>query len=83
MSYRICVGLIALPVFLWNAGQAFASNSGVAIFKHPIPETTAFSLTKIITNITNIDYQLQAVPFQLSARDDQTEECLRAGNCKD
>jgi hypothetical protein len=82
MSYKFCVGLIALPVFLWNAGQTFAS-SGVAIFKHQIPETTAFSFTQIITNITNIDYQLQAVPFQLSARDDQTEECLRAGSCKD
>ncbi|NDJ21995.1 hypothetical protein GS682_10170 [Nostoc sp. B(2019)] len=75
MNRKIYIGLMALPVYLYNACSIFAS-SDVPIFNSKVPITTA-----VIAVSTNA--QLKIVPWQISARDDQTEDCLRAGICKD
>jgi hypothetical protein len=75
MNRKIYIGLMALPVYLYNACSSFAS-SDVPIFNSKVPITTA-----VIAVSTNA--QLKIVPWQISARDDQTEDCLRAGICKD
>ncbi|WP_193199409.1 hypothetical protein [Nostoc sp. MG11] len=75
MNRKIYIGLMALPVYLYNACLSFAS-SDVPIFNSKVPITTA-----VIAVSTNP--RLKIVPWQISARDDQTEDCLRAGICKD
>ncbi len=75
MNRTIYIGLMALPVYLYNACSSFAS-SDILILNYKVPITTA--LIAVSTNA-----QLHAVPWRISARDDQTEDCLRAGICKD
>lgn len=75
MNRTICMGLMALPVYLYNSGVGFAS-SGVPFFKQMFPITVAQSAT-------NTDAQLYIVPLAIAARDDQPEDCLRSGICKD
>ncbi|AFY41605.1 hypothetical protein Nos7107_0943 [Nostoc sp. PCC 7107] len=69
--YRIiCVGLMALPAYLYNAEPTLASNGNVFI---------------IATNITNTSKNTQdsLVPWCISSREDQTGDCLRYGRCRD
>ncbi|MBE9035664.1 hypothetical protein [aff. Roholtiella sp. LEGE 12411] len=75
MNRTIYIGLMALPVYLYNVCSSFASTD-VPIFNYKVPITTA--LIAVSTNA-----KLHIVPWQISARDDQTEDCLRAGICKD
>jgi len=70
MNRTIYIGLMALPVYLYNACLSFS------ILNYKVPITTA--LIAVSTNA-----QLHTVPWRISARDDQTEDCLRAGICKD
>ena len=78
MSRTILIGLVALPVFLCNAASSEASNSSVPIFGNNFLPKTA-----LIASSIKVQLIQHIMPFQLSARDDQTEDCLRAGNCKD
>ncbi len=75
MSRKIYAGLIAFPILMLNAGEGL-TLFGLGSLKFNIPEANAE-----ITPSTNT--LLHLTPFQLSARDDQTEDCLRAGNCRD
>ncbi|QMS92281.1 hypothetical protein HUN01_33575 [Nostoc edaphicum CCNP1411] len=76
MNRTICIALLALPVYLYNVELSTTSSSDVPIVKNQFPIITAL-----------IDYSTNAqsyiLPWQISARDDQTEDCLRAGICKD
>ncbi|MDZ8031576.1 MAG: hypothetical protein RMY64_11845 [Nostoc sp. DedQUE08] len=76
MNRIICIALMALPVYLYNVGLGNTSSSDVAIVKNKYPTIAA-----LIAYRTNA--QLRILPWQISARDDQTEDCLRAGTCKD
>ncbi|MDZ7964308.1 MAG: hypothetical protein RM368_04940 [Nostoc sp. DedSLP03] len=76
MNRIICIALMALPVYLYNVGLGNTSSSDVANVKNQYPTIAA-----LITYSTNA--QLRILPGQISARDDQTEDCLRAGTCKD
>lgn len=69
MSRSIFIGLLALPVVFGNAANNFASNN-------------VFPVRNQVLIASNIEEHIHLVPFQLSARDEQTEDCLRAGNCK-
>ncbi len=76
MNRTICIALMALPVYLYNVELGNSSRSDVTIVKNQFPIITA-----LIASSTNA--QLHILPWQIAARDDQTEDCLRAGICKD
>jgi len=67
----ICIGLMALPAYLYNAEPSVASSSDV-----PIPTTT------FINQIYSINTQTNLAPWLFSSREDQTGECLRHGGCR-
>jgi hydroxymethylpyrimidine/phosphomethylpyrimidine kinase len=76
MSRTIFIALmVSLPVFLGNVSSSLAANRDA-----PILPNKFLPNTDLITS--NIKELIHLVPFQLSARDDQTEDCLRAGDCK-
>ncbi|MEH2191238.1 MAG: hypothetical protein V7K98_01015 [Nostoc sp.] len=76
MNRRICFVLMALPVYLYNVGLSNTPSSDVTIVKDQLPTIAA-----LIAHSTNAP--LRILPWQISARDDQTEDCLRFGTCKD
>ena len=76
MNRIICIALMALPVYFYNVELGNTSSSDVTIVKNQYPTIAA-----LITY--SINAQLRILPWQISARDDQTEDCLRAGTCKD
>ncbi|MEH2287459.1 hypothetical protein [Nostoc sp.] len=76
MNRIICIALMALPVYLYNVELGKTSSCDVTIVKNHFPTTPA-----LIAYSTNA--QSRILPWQISARDDQTEDCLRAGTCKD
>ncbi|WP_392533512.1 hypothetical protein [Nostoc sp. C117] len=76
MNRTICIGLMALPVYLSNAGIGFAYGSDVINVKNQYSIVAAFMVYS--TNASS-----GILPWQMSARDDQTEDCLRSGICKD
>jgi hypothetical protein len=65
-----------LPVYLYSVELGNTSSSEVTIVNNQFPIITA-----LIVYSTNA--QSRILPWQISARDDQTEDCLRAGTCKD
>lgn len=76
MSRTIFIALmVSLPVFLGNAASSLAVSREV-----PILPNKFLVKTDLITS--SIKELIHLVPFQVSARDDQTEDCLRAGDCK-
>jgi hypothetical protein len=76
MNRKICFVLMALPVYLYNVGLSNAPSRDVTIVKGHFPTIAA-----LIAYSTNAHSRI--LPWQISARDDQTEDCLRAGTCKD
>lgn len=76
MNRTICIGLMALPVYLYNAQLGNIYSSDVSIVENQFPIITALV-------VYNTNSQLDKFPWQISARDDQTEDCLRAGTCRD
>jgi len=67
MGSYICIGLIALPVCPHNS----------------ISKTTDSSLfIANLSRLSTIAAHSQSLNQITFARDDQTEECLRRGNCK-
>ncbi|MCC5617334.1 hypothetical protein LC605_20035 [Nostoc sp. CHAB 5836] len=76
MNRTIYIALMALPVYLYSVELGNSSSSKVTIVNNQFPIITA-----LIAYSTNA--QSPILPWQISARDDQTEDCLRAGVCKD
>jgi len=76
MNRRICIALMALPVYLSNVELGNTCSGDVLIVKDQLP-----ILTALMAYSTNA--QSHILSWQISARDDQTEDCLRAGNCRD
>ncbi|MBC6433262.1 hypothetical protein FM036_22125 [Nostoc sp. HG1] len=76
MNRTICIGLMALPVYLYNAQLGNTYSSDVSIVENQLPIITA-----LVVYSTNS--QFDKFSWQISARDDQTEDCLRAGTCRD
>ncbi|WP_242040291.1 hypothetical protein [Anabaena subtropica] len=66
---------MALPIFF--------NNAGVNLVDRDVPSfINQFLSTDAV--ITDSKYtQLQIMPWQISARDEQTGECLRQRRCKD
>ncbi|MGI8500906.1 MAG: hypothetical protein ACR2LR_07165 [Hassallia sp.] len=76
MSRTIFIALmVSLPVFLGNTASSLAVSRDV-----PISPNNFLLKTNLFTS--NLKELIHIVPFKLSARDDQTEDCLRAGDCK-
>ncbi|MBD2678710.1 MULTISPECIES: hypothetical protein [Nostoc] len=75
MNRTICIGLMALPIYLSNAelGNVY---SNVSIVKNQLSNIAA-----LMVYSTNAPSGI--LPWDISARDDQTEDCLRSGICKD
>jgi len=67
---------MALPMCFSNAGVNLVSDSNVSSFV-----TQVLSKTALTADSKNT--QSQIIPWQLSARDEQTGECLRQRKCKD
>ncbi|QKQ73915.1 hypothetical protein [Nostoc sp. TCL240-02] len=76
MNRTICFVLMALPVYLYNVGLSNALSSDVTIVNNQLP-----TIAGLIVYSANAP--LRILPWQISARDDQTEDCLRFGTCKD
>ncbi|MEH2381020.1 MAG: hypothetical protein V7K27_19395 [Nostoc sp.] len=76
MYRTICIALMSLPVYLYNVELANSCSRDVLIVKNQFPIITALIAYNTSTQSDNF-------PWQISARDDQTEDCLRAGTCKD
>ncbi len=76
MNRTICIGLMALPVYLYTAEASFASSGNIPILKDQISIINALTVHSKNT-------QLHLAPWQIFARDEQTGECLRSGDCKD
>jgi hypothetical protein len=76
MKRRIYLSFLALPIYFYNAEVNLVNSSEVESFINPFLNTTA-----LVANSDNI--QLQLMPWQISARDEQTKECLRKRKCKD
>jgi hypothetical protein len=76
MNRIICIALMALPVYLYSGELGNTCSGDVTIVKNQFPTIAA-----LIACRTNA--QSCILPWQISARDDQTEDCLRAGTCKD
>ncbi|MEH2418295.1 hypothetical protein [Nostoc sp.] len=76
MNRTICIALMALPVYLYNVELGNTFSSDVPSVKNQFPIIAA-----LIAYNTNTYSSI--LPWQISARDDQTEDCLRAGTCKD
>ncbi|MBN3924373.1 hypothetical protein [Nostoc sp. NMS4] len=76
MNRIICIALMALPVYLYSVDLGNTSSSDVTIVKNQLPAIAA-----LIGYSTNAPSRI--LPWQISARDDQTEDCLRFGTCKD
>ncbi|MBG1267995.1 hypothetical protein [Nostoc sp. WHI] len=76
MNRTICIALMALPVYLSNVELGNTASSDVPLVKAQVPIITA-----LMAYSTNA--QSHILSWQISARDDQTEDCLRAGNCRD
>jgi len=76
MNRTICIGLMALHVYLYNAQLGNIYSSDVSIVEDQLP-----IITTLVVYSTNS--QFDKLLWQISARDDQTEDCLRAGTCRD
>ena len=77
MSRTIFIALmVSLPVFLGNAGSSLAEDRDVPILPNNLLLKTDLIPSSIKAQLIHL------MQFQLSARDDQTEDCLRAGDCK-
>jgi hypothetical protein len=76
MNRTIYIALMALPVYLYNVEPNNTHSGDVTIVKNQLPIIAA-----LIAYSTDVPAQI--LPWQISARDDQTEDCLRAGICKD
>ncbi|MEH1782949.1 hypothetical protein [Nostoc sp.] len=76
MNRTICIALMALPVYLYNVELGNTCSSDVTVVKNQFSTIAA-----LIAYSTNA--QSRILPWQISARDDQTEDCLRLGICKD
>ncbi|MBL1200576.1 MAG: hypothetical protein RMY62_009815 [Nostoc sp. ZfuVER08] len=75
MNRTICIGLMALPIYLSNA-ELSNVYSNVSIVKNQFP-----TIATVMVYSMNTPFDI--LPWQISARDDQTEDCLRSGICKD
>ncbi|MEH2114768.1 hypothetical protein [Nostoc sp.] len=76
MNRTICIALMALPIYLYNVELGNICSGDVTIVKNQFSTIAA-----LIAYSTNA--QSRILPWQISARDDQTEDCLRLGICKD
>ncbi len=76
MNRKICIALMALPVCLYNVELGNTCSSDVTIVNDQFPIISA-----LIAYSANA--QSRILPWEISARDDQTEDCLRSGICKD
>jgi hypothetical protein len=77
MNRTIFIALmVSFPVFLGNVNSSLAANRDVPILPNNLLLKTGLISSSIKAQLMHL------VPFQLSARDDQTEDCLRTGDCK-
>jgi hypothetical protein len=77
MHRMMCIGLIALPAYLYNAEPSLARSGDVLIINAPMSISTAF-----ISHSHGINTQRNLVPWLISSREDQTGDCLRDGSCR-
>lgn len=76
MNSRIYIGMVALPIYLYNANVNF--------FNHD--QLTSFSNKLSVINFVvaeNTNYQSQMMSWLIAGRDEQTEDCLRTRICQD
>jgi hypothetical protein len=76
MKRRISISFLALPIYFYNAEINLVKTSEVESIINPFLSTSA-----LVANSQNT--QVQIMPWQISARDEQTGECLRKRKCKD
>lgn len=74
MNRTICAGLMALQVYLYNSSVGFASD--LPLFQQIFPITTTCIAA-------SINAQSHRVSRKVSARDEQSGDCLRTGTCQD
>lgn len=75
MNRRICITLMALPIYFYNAGVDLVS-SDLSSLTHQM-----LSIYSVVENSQNTP--LPITPGRISARDEQTGDCWRQRRCKD
>jgi hypothetical protein len=75
MNRTIYIGLMALPIYLYNSGAGFAGSRMLLL--------QPMNSIMITHNTAHQQAQSHRVPWEITARDDQPEDCLRLGICKD
>ncbi|MBC1214284.1 hypothetical protein GNE08_08605 [Trichormus variabilis ARAD] len=76
MNRQIYISLMVLPMCFSHAWVNLVSGSNVSSFM-----TQTVSTTAVMTDSKNT--QSQMISWQISARDEQTGDCLRQRKCKD
>lgn len=76
MKRRIWISFLALPIYFYNAEINAVMSREVESFINPF-----FSTTALVANSQQV--QSKTSSWQISARDEQTGECLRQRKCKD
>jgi hypothetical protein len=76
MKRKVYIGLMVLPVCLFNSTLGLAS-SNLSSFQYMLPMTIAHNTVATKANFP------PGLHKKIQARDDQTEDCLRLGICKD
>lgn len=76
MKRKVYTGLMVLPVCLFNSSLGLTS-SNLSLFQYMLPTAIAHNTVATKANFSPGLHQ------KIQARDDQTEDCLRLGICKD
>ncbi|BAT52013.1 hypothetical protein NOS3756_09440 [Nostoc sp. NIES-3756] len=76
MKRRIWISFLALPIYFYNAEIN-------AVMSREVKSVINLFLSKnaFVSNSQNV--QSKTISWQISARDEQTGECLRQRKCKD
>ncbi|MBD2361535.1 hypothetical protein H6G36_10140 [Anabaena minutissima FACHB-250] len=75
MNRRIYIGMVALPIYLYNADVNLISHSEASSFTNQL-----FAINVVIDQKANNQSQVRS--WQIADGRDQTEDCLRRRDCK-
>jgi hypothetical protein len=75
MNRRIYLGMVALPIYLYNADVNLISHSKAPSFTNQL-----FAINFVVDQKANDQSQMRL--WQIADGRDQTEDCLRRRDCR-
>ncbi|MGH1395257.1 MAG: hypothetical protein ACRAVC_14695 [Trichormus sp.] len=76
MNSKIYIGMVALPIYLYNADVNLLNHDQFASFSNKLS-----GVNFVVAENTNT--QSQMMSSLIAGRDEQTEDCLRSRICQD